>query len=290
MSRRDPHARSGFSSRSKVIALVLDFDDTLAPDSTSGFLRTLDVDVGHFWGEHVQQLLDENWDPIPAYLWRMIELSNSRPEGDRITREKLGAWGRQITFFEGVEELFDTLRAETKKVDPEIDVEFYIISSGIGEILRTTSIFPQFKDVWACDFHYNDRGEIVYPRRVVSFTEKTRFLYHISKGLIGAKYKSKPFAVNERIDPDAYRIPFKQMIVVGDGHTDIPCFALIKRYGGYPFGVYDPDRPGRWGKAFGFVTDQRVVSLHTARYKPGDDLHNMLRMAVSHIAREIAEG
>ncbi|UCD74095.1 MAG: haloacid dehalogenase-like hydrolase [Phycisphaerales bacterium] len=274
---------------SKIIALVLDFDDTLAPDSTSGFLRTLGVDADHFWAGHVQQLLDDDWDPIPAYLWRMIELSNSRPEGDRITRDKLSAWGRQITFFEGVEDLFDTLREEAQRIDPEIAVEFYIISSGIGEVLRTTSIFPQLKDVWACEFHYNERGEIVYPRNVVSFTEKTKYLYRISKGLIGEKWRGKPFAVNERMVPDDYRIPFKKMIVVGDGHTDIPCFALVKRYGGYPFGVYDPEHPGKWSRAFDFVTDQRVVSLHTARYSPGSDLHNALRMAVNRIARQIAE-
>lgn len=274
---------------SKIIALVLDFDDTLAPDSTSGFLRTMGVDIPHFWGTHVQELLDHDWDPIPAYLWRMIELSNSRPEGERITRDRLAEWGRQIVFYDGVADLFDTLRDEAKQVDPEISVEFYIISSGIGEILGATSLHDRFKDVWACEFHYNERGEILYSRNVVSFTEKTKYLYRISKGQVGDKWRGKPFAVNERIEPDAYRIPFKQMIVVGDGHTDIPCFALVKRYGGYPFGVYDPNHPGKWGKAFGFLTDQRVASLYTARYNPGSDLHNALRMAVNHIARQIVE-
>ena len=149
---------------SMTIGIVFDFDDTLAPDSTSDFLRTLGVDPPAFWSRTVQALLDDDWDPIPAYLHKMIELSQQRPAGERITIESLREFGATIQCFEGVEEVFDALSAEAKAIDPEVNVEFYLISSGIGEILRASPIASRFRDIWACDFHYNDASEIVFPR------------------------------------------------------------------------------------------------------------------------------
>ena len=56
---------------SDVIALIFDFDDTLAPDSTSGFLETIGVDTQQFWTKRVDPLLAQDWDPVPAYLHQM---------------------------------------------------------------------------------------------------------------------------------------------------------------------------------------------------------------------------
>lgn len=271
------------------IAVVFDFDDTLTHDSTSGFLESIGVDVPRFWTDRVAARLVQGWDPIPAYLYEMIEESQSRAAGERITESQLRGFGKSIEFFPGVPELFSTLRAAAKEIDPSIDVEFYLISSGIETILRATTIAHEFHDIWACSFHTNDHDDIVFPKNIVSFTEKTRFLFQISKGMIGPDARGRIGDVNRKIKRDQYRIPLEQTIFIGDGQTDIPCFALIKRFGGIPIGVYDPNRPHKWDAAWNFIQDQRVANLHTARFRPGDDLHNTLLMAVKAKAHAITQ-
>ena len=66
-----------------TIAVIFDFDDTLAPDSTSGFLDNLGLDVPSFWQNRVQPLIDEGWDPIPAYLYMMLKVSGDEVPIDR---------------------------------------------------------------------------------------------------------------------------------------------------------------------------------------------------------------
>ena len=275
---------------SSRIAVVFDFDDTLAHDSTSAFLESIGVDAQHFWTDTVQQLLADGWDPIPAYLHAMIEHSRSREPGDRITQNRLAEFGQTIQFYAGVPEIFDKLRTTAREIDPSLDVEFYLISSGIESIIRATSIANEFHDIWACQFHVDANDEIQFPKNVVSFTEKTRFLFQISKGLIGPDVRNRQGEVNKRVRNSRFRIPLGQTIFVGDGQTDVPCFALVKKYGGVPIGVYDPDRPNKWSTAWEFIEDGRVTSLHSAKFTPGDDLHNTLMMAVKSRARMIAEG
>ncbi|WP_322998950.1 HAD family hydrolase [Castellaniella sp.] len=270
-----------------VIALVFDFDDTLAPDSTSGFLQHLGVDVDAFWHDRVDPLLNEqDWDPVPAYLYRMLELSRSGPRS-RITREGLQAWGRQLPLHEGVNTLFKRLRTRLHQAHPTVQLEFYLISSGIGDVLRSTPIADQFADIWASEFHYDESGAIDFPRRIVSFTDKTRYLFHIQKGMIGPESRNKPFEVNRKVDADKLRVPFDQMIFVGDGYTDIPCFSLIRRSGGVAFGVWDPRHKEKRSRAWGFIEDGRVSNLNQARFGEDAELYQWLEAAVESLASKI---
>jgi hypothetical protein len=272
-----------------IIAVVFDFDDTLAPDSTSGFLDHLGIDVPRFWQESVEPLIEAGWDPVPAYLYRMVEWSRSQPAGQRITRERLLEWGRKLKPYTGVTRLFDRLRREVQAVDPAIGIEFYLISSGIEEVLRASRIAARFTDIWACEFHFcTESGGIDFPRRVVSFTDKTRYLFHIAKGILGEEARRDPFAVNRKVAPERLRIPFNRMVYVGDGYTDIPCFSLIRRNDGIAFGVYDREDRRRWGRAWGFVEDGRVSNLLPADYSRHSALTNNLCMAVESLAQKVA--
>ncbi|MGB6242701.1 MAG: HAD family hydrolase [Castellaniella sp.] len=270
-----------------VIALVFDFDDTLAPDSTSGFLQEMGVDVTAFWRDSVGPLLSQHdWDPVPAYLYRMLELSRTDPQ-HRITRERLQDWGRRLPLHEGVETLFERLRVRLRQAHPTVQLEFYLISSGIGDVLRSTRIAGQFADIWASEFHYDAAGAIDFPRRIVSFTDKTRYLFHIQKGMIGPGSRNQPFEVNRKIDADKLRVPFDQMIFVGDGYTDIPCFSLIRRSGGVAFGVWDPRHKEKRSRAWGFIEDGRVSNLNQARFGEDAELYQWLEAAVESLASKI---
>jgi phosphoserine phosphatase len=270
-----------------TIAVVFDFDDTLAPDSTSSFLHNLGLDVPEFWQKRVQPLIDAGWDPIPAYLYMMIKESETRPEGQRITRRALASWGSRIKLYDGVTRIFSRLERHAKVVASTISIEFYLISSGIGEILRATKVTKHFKDIWACDFNYNNRGEIVFPRNVVSFTDKTRYLFNISKGLTGPKHRGKPFDVNKKIAPQELRVPFDQMVFVGDGYTDVPCFSMLRKVDGVAIGVYDNKSREKWGRAWGFIEDGRVSNLVPADYRKNSALENSLMMAIEAIGKRI---
>ena len=125
---------------SDVIALIFDFDDTLAPDSTSGFLESIGVDTQQFWSCRVDPLLNQDWDPVPAYLHEMIELSKSRAASsggaEAIKQADLVNWGQRLPLHVGVATLFTRLREQVRKRHPQVQLEFYLISSGIGDVVR----------------------------------------------------------------------------------------------------------------------------------------------------------
>ena len=269
-----------------IIAVIFDFDDTLAPDSTSGYLRGTGIDLHDFWSREVDALIAADWDPVPAYLHCMIGKAASGAM-EPITRESLANWGRTLPLHTGVESIFERLRQTVRNVDPRVSIEFYLISSGIGDVVRNTRIAHEFTDIWASEFHYDDGGHAAGTRRIVSFTDKTRYLFHIQKGLIGPGSRGKPFDVNRKISPENLRIPMRQFIFVGDGYTDIPCFSLVTREKGVAIGVYDKHHTEKWGGAYKFIAEDRVKSLFSANYTEGSDLSTFLTMALRHLAEGI---
>lgn len=272
----------------ETIAVVFDFDDTLAPDSTSGYLSQAGIaDLSSFWKNDVASLTEDDWDPVPAYLYKMIEASQTK-RVPKITKESLIEWGKRLPLHEGVPELFSRLKKVAKDANPRANLEFYLISSGIGDILRSTPIANEFSDIWASEFAYEEDGEIKFPKKIVSFTDKTRYLFHIQKGLIGPQARGKPFDVNKKLKPEQIRIPINHMIFVGDGYTDIPCFSLVKKDGGVSIAVFDKNHGEKWGSAYQFVHDGRVSNLLSANYSEQSDLSIFLGMAVKKLATDIA--
>lgn len=273
----------------ETIAVVFDFDDTLAPDTTSGFLADCGLNPASFWADEVNPLYADNWDPVPAYLHKLIELD--RQGRATVTRQALADWGRRAPLHKGVTSLFGRLRDLAATANPNVVLEFYVISSGIGDVLRHTPIAHEFKDIWASEFHYggpDGSGSAVCAKKVISFTDKTRYLFHIQKGLIGAAARTRPLDVNRKFNEDQLRVPLTHMIFVGDGLTDVPCFSLITKAGGMVIGVYDRDHESRWSRAFQFVQDRRVSTLYSANYSEDSDLSHFLGMAVRNLAERIA--
>lgn len=271
-----------------TIAVIFDFDDTLAPDSTTGLLKNLGVDVDVFW-KKVQSMVDGDWDPVPAYLQAIMEESGKGGIGE-ITQKVLSDWGREVPVFKGAPSVFNRLKRHVRGIDADVKLEFYLISSGIGDVIRNTSVAKNFTDIWCCEFDYDASGEVNSLKKVISFTDKTRYIFQISKGFVGESFRGQPFMVNKKIVDEEIRIPFDQMIVVGDGYTDVPCFSLVRKNGGFTIGVYDRYRPSRWGRAWEFIEDGRVSNLVSADYSSKSDLSNVLIMALESIVRRITAG
>ncbi|MGM0440175.1 MAG: haloacid dehalogenase-like hydrolase [Chlamydiota bacterium] len=271
-------------NKQQTIALIFDFDDTLGPDSTSGFLNSCGIDVKEYW-QKADDLYHQHWDPVLAYLYQMIRYSQKNNAA--ITKEKFAEWGRQVTLYPGVTQIFDDLRQRSTTLNPNINLEFYVISSGIEDIIRNSAIAHHFTDIWGCDFTYDDQGGILFPNRIVSYTDKTRYLFHIRKGLIGEEYRKHPFEVNRKYRPEDIRVPMDQMIFVGDGYTDIPCFSLLRKQGGIPLAVCDTADRDKWGKAWGFLEERRIIHWASTNYRQGTTLYTSLMMALETIAKRI---
>ena len=71
------------------------------------------------------------------------------------------------------------------------------------------------------------------PKNVVTDTVKTQFLFRINKG----KEKVSD-SINSHMPEDQRPIPFENMIYIGDGLTDVPSMALIKKQNGHAISVY----------------------------------------------------
>ncbi len=264
----------------KKIALIFDFDETLVEESTSAYLSSYQIDVNKFWQETVNGLIQQDWDPVPAYMFKMIETSMAKA----MTKSSFQEFAKNVTYKKGVKDLFSELKNHVAQLDIDVEIEFYIISSGIGEIIRNTEIAHHFKDIWASDFEYDSEGQIAFPKKILSFTDKTRYIFQISKGMVGSPFRSKPYVVNEKYDSNEYVIPFKNMIYIGDGLTDVPCFSLLKKQKGTAIAVYDAQNTQAYGKAWRFIKEDRVSNLHTANYEKGSDLFNSIVMAINSIA------
>jgi hypothetical protein len=269
------------------VGIVFDFDGTLAPDSTSAFLRHRGFDAEKFWNSDVQARMDEGWDPVPAYLYELWRLSQAGGGEAPITKEHFRSFGTGMKLYEGAEGIFQRISRQVEARHPGISVEFYLISSGIGDILRATKIAGHFMGIWASDFHYGDDGGLEFPSNIVSFTDKTRYLFGLSKGFVGEGYLGKPFEVNRKIPFDQIRIPLDQVIFVGDGYTDIPCFHLVRKNRGIAIGVYERGREPRDGD-LSLIEDGRVEELVPADYRPGSELSQLLEHAVDAVATKAA--
>jgi len=263
------------------VAIIFDFDETLVEESTSAFLSSKGIDIDDFWGKTVKKLIDEDWDPVPAYMYKMIETSIHKQK--KITKDDFTNFAQKLVYKKGVTDLFNNLKEYVKEHFKNTELQFFIISSGIGEIIRNTEIAHHFTDIWASDFEYESNKEIIFPKKIVSFTDKTRYIFQISKGQIGENYRGKPYIVNEKTINKNYHIPIKNMIYIGDGLTDVPCFSLLRSYEGTAIAVYDAQNTQAYGKAWRFVKDQRVNNLHSANYEKGSDLYNSILMAIQSV-------
>ena len=274
------------SQVTEIIALVFDFDDTLAPDSTTKLLATHGIDTEKFWGVQAKELIAQGYDPPLAYLKLMLEnIGEGKPLG-MLTDTDLLDFGATLDgdFYEGLPEFFEDVRKETQAKFRNVDVEFYIISSGLQSVLEGSQIVRKyFKAVYASQLAGDtEDGPLKYIKRCITFTEKTRYLFEINKGIDPVQSKSNPFLVNEAKEMATRRIPFPNIIYVGDGLTDIPCFSLLKYFKGTGFGVFDPKNKDNAKRALEkFLKPDRVVSMHSARYSPDSDLGSMLRTAVA---------
>ena len=219
-----------------IVALIYDFDNTLSPKDMQeySFLPGIRVEPEQFWGLCSDFALDHQMDGVLTYMYLMKKMAQGALD---LSRDKLRELGRDVAFFPGVETWFDRINAIG--AENGVEVEHYIISSGLTEIIQGSAIGDKFKAVFAASFCYDAAGQPVWPSTAVNYTNKTQYLFRINKGILDV--------TNDR-DLNAFtpeymrRIPFTNMIYVGDGLTDVPCMKMTKQKGGYSIVVHAPGK------------------------------------------------
>lgn len=270
------------SAPQNVIALIFDFDDTLTDESTTKLLEAHGIDTKEFWGTKQSALVAAGWDPVLAYLKLILDETREGRPLEKLTNKALTEFGATLNCYQGIPEVFDELthlvRAHTTS-NPHI--EFYIISSGLEDIIRGIKCAKYFNGIWGCRFS-EENGKIAGIKNVISFTEKTKYIYSINKG--NSDIRKIPYSVNEFVKPENRRIPFENIIYIGDGFTDVPCFSMLNAYGGAAFGVFDPGKIESSKKAWEkLVTPRRVLSMNSPKYGKNDELGALLRVAVTNV-------
>lgn len=267
------------------IAIAFDYDDTLAPDSYNFLLEHLGYERDAFNAERVQPLEDDGWDHIMARFYALIE--ESQQNGGSITKGLLEQLGRETEFFDELPQMFDRVRERAEAACPGVEVEFYLISSGIIEITQASVIAGEFETMWGCGFAFNDDGEVSFLKRVITHPEKTRYLRYLSQDGPGTA-RAEPEALHDEPAHGERHVPLDQVIFVGDGASDMPAFRLLNEEGGVGIGLFLTDDESEWRGQEDVSPGRRVQNLAPADYSEDSELMQSLFRAVESIGKRIA--
>ena len=259
-----------------IVAFLYDFDKTLCTTDMQNyaFIPSLGMTPGEFWAVANGFGRVNRIDGILAYMYTMI--TESEKKGIPFTRKDLVEKGQSIVLFPGVQEWFGRINAFGE--EQGVQVEHYIISSGLREIIEGSTISEEFKEIYASEFYYDETGRPVWPKLAVNFTAKTQFVYRINKGVLDV---SDDKTLNDSMPDDSKRVPFTNMIYMGDGLSDVPCMKMMRAYGGQAIAVYQESN--RLGVE-DLMAKGRVDFIFPADYSEG----TALDLTVKDIIRKMA--
>lgn len=263
-----------------VLAICYDFDKTLSPDDmqAQGFIQSVGYDVGEFWKQSNGLASGNDMDQNLAYMLMMQQAA----EGKKLfTRGELMKCGKDVALFPGVKDWFK--RICTYGEEHGVLVEHYIISSGLKEMIEGTDVAGEFKKIYASSFFYNEKGVAIWPAQVVNYTNKTQFLFRIEKGVLDINDPG----VNDSFAPDEMRVPFRNMVYIGDSDTDVPCMKLVNVNGGYSIGVYNADTKDKT-KVYKMMRENRIKYYAPADYSEGKELDILLKAIIDRTAENEA--
>jgi hypothetical protein len=271
-----------------TVAIVYDYDQTLSPNymQEEVLFPAFGIDAQRFWKKCQELVANESYDHELAYMRVMLEYLDI----DRPTNARLRELGRELRFYPGLPEMFEEFKAGLLTPQHEahgIRLEHYIISSGLKALIDGSRVAPHVKAVFGCEFAEDAQGRITFPKRVISHTQKTQYLFRINKGLLEPSQD-----VNDHMPAEVRPVPFEHMIYVGDGPTDVPCFAVVRQNGGHAIAVYNPADETRssFKKCYQLANHaNRVRYIAPADFRAGSHLRLLLEQMVEDVATRILD-
>jgi phosphoserine phosphatase len=258
-----------------IVAILYDFDSTLSRTDMQnfGFIPSLGMTPAEFWGATGKFSEETGCERTLAYLYMMQKLAAEK--GIKMTKEWLKEQGKGIEFYNGVETWFDRINAYGK--EHGVNVEHYLISSGNKEIVEGCKIAKQFKVIYGCEYIFDPvSGVPVWPKLAINYTQKTQYFFRISKGAVDA---TDDKGVNEKAKEK--RIPYSNIIYIGDGMTDIPSMIIVKDNGGKSIAVYPK---GKEDRVKDLYDDGRVNYVCPANYKEGSEIEKVMKLIIQGVA------
>mgnify|MGYP001598391278 FL=1 len=263
-----------------TLAIAYDFDGTLSPGSMQehSFIPEIGEEKDTFWARVNGEAARLGADNILIYMHEMVKAAQR--EEKRFRREDIERHGQRIGFFPGVADgWFQRLRDHGDALG--VSVQHFIISSGLKEMVRASRIGHEFDAIFACEFKYNADDVPVWAASAVNYTNKTQFLFRINKGALDLADHS---AVNRYIPEDERPVPFRNMIYIGDGDTDVPCMRTVKEQGGVSIAVHPPGDADGAAKTAGLKAERRVHFTADADYSDGSPLDAYVSAAIDKMA------
>ena len=256
-------------TQAPIIAFLYDFDKTLCTTDMEdyAFIPSLGYTPAEFWGKANAFGWENRMDGLLAYMYTMIQ--ECAAQNIKLDRAFLDHCGESIQLFPGVREWFARINAFGESLG--VQVEHYVISSGLREIIEGSGIAQEFREIYACEFYYNENGDACWPKLDVNFTNKTQFVYRINKGILDV---SRDKELNDSMPDDSKRVPFTNMIYMGDGLSDVPCMKMMRAYGGQAIAVYQASNRQGVEK---LLADGRVDFIFPADYREGMELDRTVR-------------
>ena len=256
-------------TQAPIIAFLYDFDKTLCTTDMEdyAFIPSLGYTPAEFWGKANAFGWENRMDGLLAYMYTMIQ--ECAAQNIKLDRAFLNHCGESIQLFPGVREWFARINAFGESLG--VQVEHYVISSGLREIIEGSGIAQEFREIYACEFYYNENGDACWPKLDVNFTNKTQFVYRINKGILDV---SRDKELNDSMPDDSKSVPFTNMIYMGDGLSDVPCMKMMRAYGGQAIAVYQASNRQGVEK---LLADGRVDFIFPADYREGMELDRTVR-------------
>jgi hypothetical protein len=290
-----------------IIACVWDFDKTLIPAYMQvPLFRRYGVDEGTFWAE--TNALAENYkrrgyniSPEISYLNHLLTyvLAGKMPGlSNKILRE----CGAEIALYPGLPKFFASSRAWVKSkpeyAKHDIQLEHYVVSTGLAEMIRGSALAPELDGVWACEFIENPlqpgflrqkempleaAAEIAQIGVMIDNTTKTRAIFEINKGT----NRNPAIDVNAKVTPEDRRIPLQNMIYIADGPSDVPSFSVVKKGGGRTYAVYNPAVRAEFEQNDRLRQTGRIDHYGPADYTEGSPTTHWLHLQIEKICDRI---
>lgn len=254
-----------------IIALIFDFDITLSPEFQQQVIfDAWGVEAERFWSDSKKNM-QLGYDMEHAYLKNFIDYGREN-DAYALNNEKLYEFGKQVKLYDGLSRsggrhsVFDDLQAilaHEEFSDHHIKLECYCISGGLKEMIRgslkVNELEDYFREVFACTMDEDASGKLGFVKETVGHTIKTQKLFMIAKG-VSPERGDDPSDVNEVTQK--YRIPFENMVFLGDGQTDIPAFSLVNKNGGTSIAVYREEK-----NEDGSIDEEKTLHTYNQGYK-----------------------
>lgn len=289
-----------------VVAFIWDFDKTLSP----GYMQ--DPLFAEF-GTNAQTFWSEVNGLVARYEARGLKVAKDTAYLGHIltyvrhglfaglTNERLRELGAHIELAPGIPEFFqlsrDLVANDARYAHHSLTVEHYVVSTGLRQMIEGSAVAPVVDGVWACELlstppapGFADQpleldGELSQIGYTIDNTTKTRAVFEINKGV-----NIEPgIDVNARMDEDDRRVPFRNMIYVADGPSDVPVFSVVQAQGGKTFGVYTLGAASNYEGVRALQDDGRIQGMGEADYRENSPAYLWLMSSLRQIANEICD-